>query len=313
MSIMVMVQKRAIAGCALLLASSDAFSPVQSLLSRRQLEGAGRASNGSPLMAGFPPPMGGGGPNGPPSMGGPGGGGGMDPRGGRGGNMGGSQSYNANSVAPNSSPDFSGREPGRGGSGSGQRNPDARGLGAIASGVSTPMDKYGNPRSPERPRRPGGYEEANPGGGGGVGRGYDERGPPGPDPRFDERGPPPGPDPRGGDPRGGGGAPGGRPQNLRYEERDYGEYVTNLRSNDRDAAGPRRGGGSGGGDVRDLEEELERLRKENAMLKGSCRDLMNNFNELSNRLFDVDESLKKVAKVFPDEDEMESLEWLLRR
>jgi hypothetical protein len=41
--------------------------------------------------------------------------------------------------------------------------------------------------------------------------------------------------------------------------------------------------------------------------------MMNNFNELSNRLFDVDECLKKVAKVFPSEDEMESLEWLMRR
>jgi len=49
------------------------------------------------------------------------------------------------------------------------------------------------------------------------------------------------------------------------------------------------------------------------LLKRSCQDLMNNFNELSNRLFDVDESLKNVAKVFPSEDEMESLEWLLRR
>jgi Tfp pilus assembly protein PilO len=65
--------------------------------------------------------------------------------------------------------------------------------------------------------------------------------------------------------------------------------------------------------MRDLEEEVERLRTENALLKRSCRDMMNNFNELSNRLFDVDECLKKVAKVFPSEDEMESLEWLMRR
>jgi hypothetical protein len=64
---------------------------------------------------------------------------------------------------------------------------------------------------------------------------------------------------------------------------------------------------------RDLEGEVERLRTENDLLKRSCRDLMSNFNELSNRLFDVDECLKKVAKVFPSEDEMESLEWLMRR
>ena len=86
--------------------------------------------------------------------------------------------------------------------------------------------------------------------------------------------------------------------------------LTNLRSGaSMGGASPGgRGGGEGG-----LEEEVERLRKENALLKRSCQDLMNNFNELSNRLFDVDESLKNVAKVFPSEDEMESLEWLLRR
>ena len=94
---------------------------------------------------------------------------------------------------------------------------------------------------------------------------------------------------------------------MRYEERDYGEYVTNLRSNSPPGPGGR------GGDPRELQDEVERLRKENQLLKSSCRDLMNAFNELSNRLFDVDESLKKVAKVFPSEDEMESLEWLLRR
>ena len=62
-----------------------------------------------------------------------------------------------------------------------------------------------------------------------------------------------------------------------------------------------------------LNDEVERLRKENAMLKRTCGDLLNNFNELSNRLFDVDESLKKVATVFPSEDEMESLEWLIKK
>ena len=66
-------------------------------------------------------------------------------------------------------------------------------------------------------------------------------------------------------------------------------------------------------DIRQLQDEVERLRTENAMLKRSAKDLMNNFNELSNRLFDVDESLKKVANVFPSEDEMESLEWLLKK
>eukprot|EP00571_Detonula_confervacea_P013149 CAMPEP_0172310344 /NCGR_PEP_ID=MMETSP1058-20130122/11431_1 /TAXON_ID=83371 /ORGANISM="Detonula confervacea, Strain CCMP 353" /LENGTH=385 /DNA_ID=CAMNT_0013023139 /DNA_START=95 /DNA_END=1252 /DNA_ORIENTATION=+ len=198
----------------------------------------------------------------------------------------------------------------------GQQRPDARdkrGLGGIAAGVSTPMDKYGNTRSPEQSnRRFGAYNEA-----GMVGGGFNNRGA-GPDPRFDERGGVGGPGPRGGGfderggpPRGGRGDD-GRPNNLRYEERDYGEYIGNLRSStsmgsrDRGPPGP-------GGDYRDLEDEVERLRKENALLKRSCQDFMNNFNELSNRLFDVDETLKKVAKVFPSEDEMESLEWLLRR
>jgi len=36
--------------------------------------------------------------------------------------------------------------------------------------------------------------------------------------------------------------------------------------------------------------------------------MVKNFKGLSNRLFDIDESLKKVANVFPSEDEMESLE-----
>ena len=64
---------------------------------------------------------------------------------------------------------------------------------------------------------------------------------------------------------------------------------------------------------RDLEDEVERLRTEIDLPKCSCRELMSNFNELSNRPSDVDESLKKVANVFPSEDEMESLEWLMRR
>lgn len=247
------------------------------------------------MMAGFPPPMGGppgrGGPTmggrGPPGMGGPSFGGRPQPGGGMGG-----QSYNANNP-----PGGQFSVPNAGNTGEQPRarglEPDARGLGALASGVSTPMDKYG---MPERPRRPGGYNDGGRGG-------YGERGGLGPDPRFDERR-----SARGGD---------GRPQNLRYEERDYGEYVTNLRTMGGDRGrgdGPPPGpGGGGGGDFRNLEDEVERLRKENDMLKRSCQDLMNNFNELSNRLFDVDESLKKVAKVFPSEDEMESLEWLLRR
>jgi hypothetical protein len=105
--------------------------------------------------------------------------------------------------------------------------------------------------------------------------------------------------------------------NLRYEEGDYNEYVARLRRTSGVGGGPGPGpppvGGGGTMMMRDLEEEVERLRTENALLKRSCQDLMNNFNELSNRLFDVDECLKKVAKVFPSEDEMESLEWLMRR
>ena len=63
------------------------------------------------------------------------------------------------------------------------------------------------------------YNEGHVGGGGYGGRDPVDlnRGGPGPNPGFDKRG---------GDLRGGGG--GGRPNNLRYEERDYGEYVTNL-------------------------------------------------------------------------------------
>ena len=186
------------------------------------------------------------------------------------------------------------------------------------------MYKYG--RMPDGPpRRPGPSGYNNGGGGGGFndidgpnrfGRGPPNFGP-GPDPRDSfgnnnnngpQQTPIRGPD----NIRG----PDGRPiNNLRYEERDYCEYVTNLR---RGATGP--GGGrpppelppGSSSEYRSIQDEVEQLRKENALLKRSCQDMMNNFNELSNRLFDVDESLKKVAKVFPDEDEMESLEWLLR-
>ena len=296
------------------------------------------------LMAGFPPNNGPMGPGGP--MGGGGGMGGFPPpnmgpprpqrsinQPSMGDNLGGSQSYNANRSAPNAGNTASQPRQGQttsNTSGSSGYNDDnmsggggGRGLGAIASGVRTPMDKYG--RMPEGPpRRPLG------GGPGYNGGGFNDidgpnrfgRGPPnfgpggsGPDPFGNNNGPQQTPL-RGPDNIRG---PDGRPiNNLRYEERDYGEYVTNLR---RGAAGGGGGGrpppelppGSSSGEYRSIQDEVEQLRKENALLKRSCQDLLNNFNELSNRLFDVDESLKKVAKVFPDEDEMESLEWLLRR
>lgn len=117
-------------------------------------------------------------------------------------------------------------------------------------------------------------------------------------------------------PPGGGGGGDNDPRinpNLRYEESDYSEYVKRLRRTSGVGPGPGPLPPPLGGGMRDLEEEVERLRTENALLKRSCQELMNNFNELSNRLFDVDECLKKVAKVFPSEDEMESLEWLMRR
>ena len=300
------------------------------------------------LMAGFPPDNGPMGPGGP--MGGRGGGGFPPPNMGpprpqrssinqpsMGDNLGGSQSYNANRSAPNAGNTASQPRQGQttsNTSGSSGYNDDnmsggggGRGLGAIASGVRTPMDKYG--RMPEGPpRRPlGGGPGYNGGGFNDIdgpnrfGRGPPNFGPGGPDPRDSfgnnnnngpQQTPLRGPD----NIRG----PDGRPiNNLRYEERDYGEYVTNLR---RGAAGAGGGGGGGrpppelppgSGEYRSIQDEVEQLRKENALLKRSCQDLLNNFNELSNRLFDVDESLKKVAKVFPDEDEMESLEWLLRR
>jgi hypothetical protein len=143
-------------------------------------------------------------------------------------------------------------------------DPNIRGLGALASGVSTPMDKYNydGPRSRPMPREP--------------------RRPSGPNSRFND-----GPDSRFGD--------------GQYER--FGPMETMS------ARGPP----IDPNEMRALQEEVERLRKENALLKRSCGDLLNNFNELSNRLFDVDETLKKVAKVFPSEDEMESLEWLLKK
>ncbi|KAL3786283.1 hypothetical protein ACHAW5_001861 [Stephanodiscus triporus] len=243
----------------------------------------------------------GGRPGGPGGMGGGGGGGPRPSPGGGGG------AYNANNPpggafrAPNG-----GSAPGEGGGGGGGR----RGLGAIASGVRTPNDRYGDGRPPggRRPEEGGGRYDVGPGPGA-RGGGYGARG--GGGGAFEE-----------GRRGGRGGAPppsvptpeaGGRVNNLRYEERDYGEYVSNLRRGVRPGSGP---GPGPPGDVvalRNLEDEVERLRTENDLLKRSCQDLLNNFNELSNRLFDVDESLKKVAKVFPSEDEMESLEWLTRR
>ena len=228
---------------------------------------------------------------------------------------------------------------GRGGPG---MDGDRKGLGAIASGVRTPMDKYGGP-SPDGggPSARGGYGgpprdamygnsnpnnrfEQRPGPGpagpmrsGGMGM-------PPPPGGFDERGPPPPPPSQQSQQRQQQQqTAGGRPNNLRYEERDYGEYVTNLRRGNEGPSdggrpdggrpdGGRRGGG-GGEDYDQLLDEVQSLRKENALLKRSCQDLMGNMNELSNRLFDVDETLKKVASVFPSEDEMESLDWLLRR
>lgn len=143
-------------------------------------------------------------------------------------------------------------------------DPNVTGLGALASGVSTPMDKYNydGPRSRPMPREP--------------------RRPPGPNSRFND-------------------GPTSRFQDGQYDR--FGPMETMS------ARGP----SIDPNEMRALQEEVERLRKENALLKRSCGDLLNNFNELSNRLFDVDESLKKVAKVFPSEEEMESLEWLLKK
>ena len=144
-------------------------------------------------------------------------------------------------------------------------DPNVRGLGALASGVSTPMDKYNydGPRSRPMPREP--------------------RRPPGPNSRFND-----GPDSR----------------------FDDGQYEGFGPMETMSARGPPP---IDPNEMRALQEEVERLQKENAMLKRSCGDLLNNFNELSNRLFDVDETLKKVANIFPSEDEMESLAWLLKK
>ncbi|KAL3808441.1 hypothetical protein ACHAXA_003372 [Cyclostephanos tholiformis] len=237
---------------------------------------------------------------------------------------GGGGSYNANNPpggafrVPNA-----GNTSGDGGPTSPSSAEMRRGLGAIASGVSG-----GGPnvrRNDVRPSRGGYYDAAGPGdrlrAGGTGGGGYGARGggAGGGGSPFEER------RRRGGGGGAGVGLPpplpplpplpppeGGRINNLRYEERDYGEYVSNLRGGVRAAGGP----GSGPPRdvvVRDLEDEVERLRTENSLLKRSCQDLINNLNELSNRLFDVDESLKKVAKVFPSEEEIESLEWLTKR
>lgn len=180
------------------------------------------------------------------------------------------------------------------------RGPDNRGLGGLASQVSTPMDKYNDGR--------GGMGMGGGGPGMGMGGGMPRGAPMGArfgddrrerdsmNPRFIERG---GYGdnygPGGGPMRGGGGGPPG--MQMRDGPRGGGSNQRNIDQMD----------------YGQLQDEVERLRTENAMLKRSARDMMNNFNELSNRLFDVDESLKKVANVFPSEDEMESLEWLLKK
>lgn len=66
-------------------------------------------------------------------------------------------------------------------------------------------------------------------------------------------------------------------------------------------------------EIQQLEDEVQRLRTENDMLRRTAKDMSKNWSELSNRLYDVDESLKKVAEVFPSEEELESLDWLLKR
>mmetsp|Transcript_16460 Transcript_16460/g.34576 ORF Transcript_16460/g.34576 Transcript_16460/m.34576 type:complete len:341 (+) Transcript_16460:117-1139(+) len=214
-----------------------------------------------------------------------GGGGGMGGGGGNRGNSmpgggpdgGGTRSYSANSPPTSFSVPSAGNTAGQ--PRSRGVGPDARGLAQLASGVSTPMDKY-KFEGPGRRERAGGY----------IG-----------DPM---RGPPGGPmgtgpmERRGGPDRGvGGGGRGG------YDPRD--NYNRERGMAARASIDEM--------DVRDLQDEVQRLRTENAMLKRTAQDLMNNFNELSNRLFDVDESLKKVANVFPSEEEMESLEWLLKK
>lgn len=170
------------------------------------------------------------------------------------------------------------------------------GLGGLASGVSTPNDKYneGPPRSQwER----GGYR----GGPAGGPNSPMMRGRNGGQPNFNDRGGY-GNNFRGDMMRGGGPPP--PPPSL---QRDPREIMGGMP--------PPRGVGPDPRemDMLQMQDEIERLRTENAMLKRSAKDLMNSFNELSNRLFDVDESLKKVANVFPSEGELESLEWLLKK
>lgn len=191
-----------------------------------------------------------------------------------------------------------GQSPGRGGGGDGYYSSSNAG--------PTPRSVGGGPGYGPRATGPGSV------GGGGIGGGDTFE----TDMRRQQR------SQRGGDgpplpmrPPGGGGGGDNDPRinpNLRYEESDYSEYVKRLRRTS-GVVGPPGPLPPPPGGMRDLEEEVVRLRTENALLKRSCQDMMNNFNELSNRLFDVDECLKKVAKVFPSEDEMESLEWLMRR
>lgn len=178
-------------------------------------------------------------------------------------------------------------------SGQARRGPDGRtGLGGLASGVSTPNDKYNFDGPPRSQWERGGYRGGPAGGpnqpmrGGAVSGG----------PNFNERG--------------GYGNNFGRGDLMRGGPPPPREMMAGP------SGVPPRGGP--GPDPRDMDilqmqDEIERLRTENAMLKRSAKDLMNSFNELSNRLFDVDESLKKVANVFPSEGELESLEWLLKR
>ena len=192
-------------------------------------------------------------------------------------------------------------------SGQPRRGPDGRtGLGGLASGVSTPNDKYNFDGPPRSQSERGGYGYR----GGPAGGPNQPMGGPAGAPNYSERGgygnnfgsgrdPMRGEGPMRGDPMRGGLDPMRGPP-----PRDPREMMA-----------PPRGGGPDPRemDILQMQDEIERLRTENAMLKRSAKDLMNNFNELSNRLFDVDESLKKVAKVFPSEDELESLEWLLKK
>lgn len=171
---------------------------------------------------------------------------------------------------------------------SGQPRRDGRtGLGGLASGVSTPNDKYNFDGPPMSQWERGGYRAGGPAGApnfnerGGYGNNFGPNRGEGPM-RGDMRGPIPR------DPREMMAGPGGAPP------RGPGPDPREM-------------------DMLQMRDEIERLRTENAMLKRSAKDLMNSFNELSNRLFDVDESLKKVANVFPSEGELESLEWLLKK